>query len=183
MTEKIKEYVEDLLKDAPRTRRVVDLQEELLSGCLDKYADLIASRVEPEAAYEAVIEGIGDVDELLGSAGKITANKKMLGPMSSSLWSIITLIYLCFGFLLDLWHPGWMIFLVGALLQNLLSAAFTSGRARRGSLTASLYVGAAFFFLGFGFATDMWTYAVLVFVLAIVIQQITRLIRLWRDDS
>jgi hypothetical protein len=181
MTNEIKTYVEELLKDVPRTRRVVDLQEELLSGCLEKYADLTASGVESEAAYEAVVAGIGDVDEMLGGAGKITSDKKLLGAMSSSLWSIITLIYLCLGFLLDLWHPGWMIFIAGAMLQNLLTAAFTAGKARKGSLTSALYVGATIIFLWFGLATNLWTAAVLVFVLAVVVQQVARLIRLWRD--
>jgi hypothetical protein len=180
MTEKIKDYVEDLLKDAPRTRRVVDLQEELLSGCLDKYADLTASGVDPEAAYDAVIAGIGDVDELIGAARKKVTDKKLLGPMSSSLWSLITLAYLCLGFLLDLWHPGWLIFLFGALLQNLLTATFVKNR--KGPFTAALYIAATIAFLSFGLATNLWTAAVLVFALAVVVQQITRLIRLWRDD-
>jgi hypothetical protein len=183
MTEKIKAYVEDLLKDAPRTRRVVDLQEELLSGCLDKYDDLTASGVNPEEACDTVIAGIGDVDELIGGAKKKLTDKKLLSPISSSLWSITVLIYLSLGFLLNLWHPGWLVFLVGALLQNLLTAAFTEGKKRKRAFVAALYAGATIIFLSFGFATDLWTYAVLVFVLAVVVQQITRLIMLWRDAA
>jgi len=183
MTEKIKTYIDDLLKDAPRTRRVVDLQEELLSGCLDKYADLTASGVNPEEAYDTVISGIGDVNELIGDTKAKLTDKKLLAAMTSSLWSITTLIYLSLGFLLNLWHPGWLVFLGGALLQNLLVAAFTEGKKRKGAFTAALYVGATIIFLSFGFATNLWTYAVLVFVLAVVVQQITRLIMLWRDAS
>jgi hypothetical protein len=183
MTAKIKTYIYDLLKDAPRTRRIVDLEEELLSGCLDKYADLTESGETPEDAYETVIGGIGDVDELIGAAKRKVADKKFLGPMTSSLWSLITLLYLCLGFLFDLWHPGWLIFLFGALLQNLLAAACLLPGRRKGPLTGALYIGATIIFLSFGFATGFWTAAVLVFVLAVAVQQVTRLIMLWRDAS
>ncbi|MDR0326530.1 MAG: permease prefix domain 1-containing protein [Oscillospiraceae bacterium] len=182
MTEKIQAHVDNLLKDAPRTRRVVDLHEELLSGCLDKYADLVASGSSPEEAYDAVIAGIGDVDELLGSARKNVMDKKLLGPVSSSLWSLIVFGYLFLGFFFELWHPGWLIFLVGALLQNLLNAAFLHPDRRKGPLTGALYISATIVFLIFGFATMRWTIACLIFALAVAVQQITRLIRVWRDD-
>jgi uncharacterized membrane protein len=71
MTERIKEYLNSLLKDAPKTRRVEEMRQELLAGCLDKYADLTAQGMPPEEAYNKVIEGIGDVDELLGHIEKV----------------------------------------------------------------------------------------------------------------
>jgi hypothetical protein len=182
MTEKIKSYVNDLLKDAPRTRAIVDLQEELLSGCLEKYGDLTASGMDSDEAYDTVIAGIGDVEELIGGAKKRTMDKKLLGPMSSSLWSLTTLLYLCLGFLFDYWHPGWLIFLFGALFQNLLTAAFLKPGRRKGPLTGALYVGATIAFLIFGFATNKWTAAVLVFMFAVAVQQVARLVLLWRDS-
>ncbi|MDR1692352.1 MAG: permease prefix domain 1-containing protein [Oscillospiraceae bacterium] len=65
MTEKIKAHIDRLLQDAPKTRRIEEMREELLSGCLDKYEDLTASGVSPEEAFASVISGIGDVDELI----------------------------------------------------------------------------------------------------------------------
>ena len=184
MNEKIKAHVDNLLKDAPRTRRIVDLHEELLSGCLDKYADLVANGSSPEDAYSAVIAGIGDVDELIGGTrSKNTVDRRLLGPISSSLWSLITLLYLCLGFLFNLWHPGWLIFLFGALLQNLLAAALNGQGRRKGPMTGALYIAATILFLIFGFWTNQWHVAVLVFMLAVAVQQITRLIRVWRDDA
>jgi hypothetical protein len=183
MNEKIKDHVNDLLKDAPRTRRIVDLQEELLSGCLDKYADLTASGINAEEAYEEVISGIGDVNELIGAERKFTDDKRLLGPLSSSLWSLVTLCYLCFGFLFSWWHPGWLIFILGAVLQNLLTAAFVDTGKRKAALTGALYTSATFVFLIFGFATNQWHIACLTFMLAVAIQQIARLIRVWRDDK
>ncbi|MDR0292525.1 MAG: permease prefix domain 1-containing protein [Oscillospiraceae bacterium] len=183
MTDKIKEHIETLLRDAPRTRRTVDLQEEMLASCLDKYADLIASGKSPDDAYTTVIAGIGDVDELLGNARGRTMDRRLLGPMSSSLWSLVVLGYLCLGFLFNLWHPGWLIFLFGALLQNLLTAAFTASGRRKGPLTGALYISATIVFLIFGFGTSKWAVACLVFMLAVAIQQILRFIIIWRDAS
>jgi hypothetical protein len=181
MNDKIQEHIDSLLKDAPRNRRFVDLREELLSGCLDKYADLTASGMSPEDAYNAVVSGIGDVDELIGNAKKAVPDIKLLGPLSSSLWSLITLVYLSMGFLLGLWHPGWMVFLFGSLLQLLLKASFVKPGMRKGHLTGALYVAATIAFLGFGFATNHWTFAVLIFVLAVAVEQIVRLAIAWRD--
>jgi hypothetical protein len=183
MTGKIKEYIEELLSDAPRTRRTVDLQEELLSGCLEKYADLTAGGINPEDAYNEVITGIGDVNELIGLERRFTSDKRLLSPLSSSLWSLITLSYLCLGFLFEWWHPGWLIFIAGAVLQNLLTAAFVDGGKRKAALTGSLYTGATFIFLIFGLATEQWHIACLTFMLAVAIQQIARLLRVWRDDK
>jgi hypothetical protein len=183
MKDQIKEHIEGLFKGAPRTRRIADLQEELLSGCLDKYEDLISSGVTEQAAYDAVIAGIGDIDELTGEARGGPPDKKLLGPASSALWSLVTLIFLCLGFVFKLWHPGWLIFLIGAIAQNLLGAVFAGKDNRKNLYTGSLYIGAALAFLFIGFWTNKWIPAVLIFALAVTLQQILRLLRLWRDDS
>ena len=66
MTDKISEHLDMLLENAPKTRRVEEMRQELLSGCLDKYEDLIADGMSAEEAFLEVAEGIGDVNELLG---------------------------------------------------------------------------------------------------------------------
>ncbi|MCL1807873.1 MAG: permease prefix domain 1-containing protein [Oscillospiraceae bacterium] len=182
MTERIRLHIENLLRDAPRTRRIVDLQEELLSGCLDKFADLTAQGVSEEEAYNAVIAGIGDVDELIGKTRHSASDRNLLGPASSSLWPMITLIYLFCGFWLDCWHPAWLLFPIGAFLQVLLVAALAKPGERRGPLTGALYVGAAVIYLTFSVFTDQWAIGALIFMMAVVAQQITRLVRVWRDD-
>ena len=66
MIDKIKSHLDNLFDSAPKTRQVHDMYQELLAGCLDKYADLTAGGMDEREAYEKVIGGIGDVDELLG---------------------------------------------------------------------------------------------------------------------
>ena len=73
MVERIKKHLEALFAEAPKTRRVGDMYQELLAGCLDKYADLTAGGMDEEEAYDKVIDGIGDVGELLGYIEKSTA--------------------------------------------------------------------------------------------------------------
>ena len=66
MNERIQSHLDGLFEDAPKTRQVSDLYQELFAGCLDKYADLTAGGMDGEEAYKQVIDGIGDVRELLG---------------------------------------------------------------------------------------------------------------------
>jgi len=181
MKERIKEHIDYLLKNAPRTRRIVDLHEELLSGCLEKYDDLTASGVSEEDAYKDVISGIGDVQELIGTTRKPRNDAALIGAASSALWPLITLVYLWLGFWLNFWHPGWLIFIGGALLQLLIVAALTPAGRRTGPLLGVLYVSAVLLFLIFGFWTKQWVIACLIFVFAVAVQQVIRLIRVWRN--
>jgi hypothetical protein len=66
MKEKIIAHLDDLFAGAPNTSQVNDMKQELLAGCLDKFADLTAGGMDEEEAYYKVIGGIGDVNELLG---------------------------------------------------------------------------------------------------------------------
>lgn len=65
MNDRLRNKVDELFVNAPRTRRANDLKEELLANLIDKYNDLIASGKSEDEAYNNVIDGIGDVNELL----------------------------------------------------------------------------------------------------------------------
>ena len=45
-----------------------DIKQEILQNTLDRYDDLIAQGKAPEAAYRLAISGIGDINEIIGSA-------------------------------------------------------------------------------------------------------------------
>ena len=70
MIERIKAHLDNLFDGVPRTRKIEDMYQELLAGCLDKYTDLTSGGMDSEEAYYKVIGGIGDVDELLGYVEK-----------------------------------------------------------------------------------------------------------------
>ena len=46
----------------------------------------------------------------------------VLKVVTDMLFPIVTLVYLVIGFVWDLWHPGWLIFVAAAVLSPLLSA-------------------------------------------------------------
>lgn len=66
MREQLIRYVELLFAGAENAE---DIQQEILQNTLDRYDDLIAQGKTPEAAYRLAISGIGDINEILGSAG------------------------------------------------------------------------------------------------------------------
>jgi len=63
--EKVKNYVEELFKDAPNTKGTRELKEELLLDLNEKYNDLIKDGKTVAEAYKEVVSGIGDIDELI----------------------------------------------------------------------------------------------------------------------
>ena len=67
MENRIRTYVEELFESAPHTKKVYELKEELLANLIEKYNDLVQTGCAEEQAYSIVIEGIGDVDELINS--------------------------------------------------------------------------------------------------------------------
>lgn len=65
MNEKLRAQLDKLFVDAPPTRRAAELKEELLANLTDRYNDLISQGYGEEDALRTVLDGIGDVDELI----------------------------------------------------------------------------------------------------------------------
>jgi len=65
MEDKLRRYVDGLFARTAPTKKAVELKEEMLQNLHDKYDDLITEGKSPEAAYNIVIAGIGDVGGLL----------------------------------------------------------------------------------------------------------------------
>ena len=65
MRQQLIQYVDLLFAGAENCE---EIKQEILQNTLDRYDDLIAEGKVPEAAYRLAITGIGDVNEILGSA-------------------------------------------------------------------------------------------------------------------
>jgi len=65
MNEKLREHVELLFADAPKTRKANELKEELLSNLMEKYNDLLSQGFSEDEAFKKVKQSIGDIDELI----------------------------------------------------------------------------------------------------------------------
>ncbi|MCM1181957.1 MAG: permease prefix domain 1-containing protein [Roseburia sp.] len=65
MEDRIKQHFNELFAEASKTRKTLDLKQEMLQNALDKYRDLLAEGYTEEDAYQNVIHSIGDISELL----------------------------------------------------------------------------------------------------------------------
>lgn len=77
MREQLIQYVNLLFAGVPDCE---DMKQEILQNTLDRYDDLIAEGKVPEAAYRLAISGIGDINELLGTAPKNSAAPQSRKP-------------------------------------------------------------------------------------------------------
>lgn len=64
MDERMKTQIEKLFEDAPKTRKAMELKEELLGNSQERYRDLVEEGMKAEDAYLLVINSLGNVTEL-----------------------------------------------------------------------------------------------------------------------
>lgn len=67
MEEKLRTYVMSLFQDAPKTKQMVEVREEILTNVWDRYHDLVASGASPEEAFEISKRSIGNLEEIMKS--------------------------------------------------------------------------------------------------------------------
>ncbi|HHX60248.1 MAG TPA: hypothetical protein GX707_05855 [Epulopiscium sp.] len=65
MNSKIKNYVEVLFSDIPRSKKANELKEEILSNMSERFEDYIKTGKTENQAYSLVISSLGDIDEML----------------------------------------------------------------------------------------------------------------------
>ncbi len=66
-----------------------------------------------------------DDGEKIKKSEKIKKRKNpALRAISSGLWTITVVAYLLMGFLMGLWHPGWIIFIIATAIDNAIEAIF-----------------------------------------------------------
>lgn len=81
------------------------------------------------------------------------------------IFPMAVLIYLFIGLRWNLWHPGWVIFVVAWFIEGIFAFVKT------GKLKISVYGVAAVIFIVAGFVFGEWSYTWLVFVAAWVIDE------------
>lgn len=65
MNERLRNFIETLFEDAPKTKEAVELKEEMIQNLIDKYEDLISQGKSSESAYNIVTASVGNIDELV----------------------------------------------------------------------------------------------------------------------
>ncbi|MEL3908272.1 MAG: permease prefix domain 1-containing protein [Treponemataceae bacterium] len=65
MNQKIKNYVDLLFDDVPRSQKAIELKNEILSNLNDKFQALRAEGKTENEAYGLAVAGLGNIDELI----------------------------------------------------------------------------------------------------------------------
>lgn len=69
MRERLIEYIDGLFSGAALNMRNAEIKEEILQNTLEHYDDLLSEGKSEQEAYDAVIQGIGDVRPLVEPEG------------------------------------------------------------------------------------------------------------------
>lgn len=116
MKEQITKHIEELFAEAPRTRRAVDLKEEILQNTLEKYQDLRSEGYNEEDACQIVLNSIGDVTELFSEleepnplrlSAEERKKKAMLKAVSAGLYVLALGVYMVFLMADNMFYFGW----------------------------------------------------------------------------
>ncbi|MEG2575484.1 MAG: permease prefix domain 1-containing protein [Christensenella sp.] len=198
MEEKLRQYVEKLFAEAPKTAKLRELREEILMNLKEKYSDLRETGVSEEEAYEIVKGSIGDVEELISSAQeadvpqeaermpqephkdtKHKAFKEYMGAM----WLIITALYFLISFATRAWHITWVIFIIGVAVEQCIRAIFctedeqggTNGEKRKKIYTSVFWMFIVIIYFVLSFATHAWYLTWIIFLIGAAINSIIRI--------
>ena len=117
---------------------------------------------------------------------KLAANndrKKLVGAASSALWAFIFLFYFTFSFMTGFWHVSWIIFLVGACAEEYILCRVAAPEKRKHYWHGILWTITAILYFIISFATGMWQWTWLIFIATVAIEQVIRLIVLWKKTA
>lgn len=67
MEQRIRNYVNEIFKNAPKTTQAEEVKNEILGNTLEKYNELKAEGKDDETAFTIAISYIGNVDELINA--------------------------------------------------------------------------------------------------------------------
>ncbi|MEG0702740.1 MAG: permease prefix domain 1-containing protein, partial [Christensenella sp.] len=198
MEEKLRQYVEKLFAEAPKTAKLRELREEILMNLKEKYNDLRETGVSEEEAYEIVKGSIGDVEELISSAQEADvpqeAERKHQKPHNDTkhkafkeymgaMWLIITALYFLISFATRAWHITWVIFIIGVAVEQCIRAIFcaedeqggTNGEKRKKIYTSVFWMFIVIIYFVLSFATHAWYLTWIIFLIGAAINSIIRI--------
>ncbi len=97
MNNKIKNYVDVLFSDIPRTNKAIEMKEEVLSNLNDKFDDFIKQGMSETQAYSMAVSSMGDIDEMLNEI-KPDAEFIQKANKSQNKKTVVNIISVILGF-------------------------------------------------------------------------------------
>lgn len=199
MENKIRDYIESVFRDVPKSERVENIKGEILSNLLDKYADLKSEGKSDEEAYAVAISSGGDlsgiVSDLKGENVKYSyayekqfermyekqykREKKKCKVFSSVLWPLVVCIYLLYSFFVSgAWAYSWIIFIAAAAVDCLYAAIVikSNDRKKNSAIGGAVWTGITTAYFIISFATMRWDVSWILFVLGVPLANLIRAI-------
>ena len=227
MKEKIRQHFNQLFAEAPKTRKALDLKQEMIQNAMDKYDDMVADGYPEEDAYRNVIESIGDVSELFPEVEEKNLftlperdrkKRAMLTAVAVGMYIFAAAVFFFCGCIEGMFYHKYgfglsnfglvialliciapTIMLVYAanmypdytkkdesdMVEKYKEARYNSNRetAVRRSINSIIWTLAIVLYFVISFATFDWHITWIIFLMALCVQSIVRLIFSLRKDS
>jgi len=122
------------------------------------------------------------VEEYKEAAAGNSRRAKMKRAASSSLWTLLVVFYLAISFATGRWDISWILFLVGACIQQIMVFTF-SPAARRKAWHGILWTGTVVLYFIISFTFGAWVWSWMIFLGAAALEQIIRFVALWNQPD
>jgi hypothetical protein len=125
------------------------------------------------------------VEEYKEKVSGNSRSERLNGAISSTLWTAIVVLYLFVSFITGAWHITWLIFIIGALVQNVIKYLFDSDSNKRYKdlLSSTVWLTTVVLYFLISFSTGAWAWTWIIFIIAVLVNQILKLIDIWREDE
>ncbi|MDF2566792.1 MAG: hypothetical protein K0R90_248 [Oscillospiraceae bacterium] len=108
---------------------------------------------------------------------------KLKGAITSSMWSLIVVFYLTISFVTHWWYISWIIFLVGACVQQFIIFVFAKPEKRKNLWHGILWTATTVLYFIISFTTGTWAWSWMIFLMTVAVEQIIRLLILWKKAA
>ena len=109
-------------------------------------------------------------------------NSKLKRSLSSTMWTLIVVLYLAISFITGAWHVSWILYLVGACLQQLINYIYTEPARRKNLWHGLLWTSTVIIYFIISFLFSLWAWSWMIFIISAAVEQLIRTIMIWRSE-
>ena len=114
--------------------------------------------------------------------------KKMMGPLTSSMWLLTVIIFFFLSFATGKWSLTWLIFILASALQvviNMFVEYVVYGQTKRlfGYISGLMWLLIVIIYFLVSFLFHAWALSWLIFVAGALLQNVLRMVRVAREKS
>ena len=128
MNAKIRTYISRAFEDVPKTKKSIEMQQELITNLNEKYDDQIAAGKTEDEAFTLVVSGIGDLSELtegLIERHVLSAPSLQQRKSSALFITIAVMLYIMSPMMVIIWSELFNKEVIGVILMFTLIAIAT----------------------------------------------------------